>query len=171
MPIDFFGKTLGNVFNEEEPEIMRSIEKRCKVAVEHIVDGINCLKYFDSVDFTGKRKKVLVICLPLAVVNYVHISVESFVFLRYVFLVLKESYEEEQLNMAHPGTAIPMPYEPLKPPAQARTVAEKCESILKPKKKKISKNKEDGYISWVFPSILSSIDSDVIIFIGCPLLS
>lgn len=39
-----------NVFNEEEPEIMRNLEKRCQVAIEHIADGLNCLKFFDDVD-------------------------------------------------------------------------------------------------------------------------
>lgn len=43
------------IINDEESEIIRSIEKRCKTALEHIADGLSCLKYFDSMDTSNKK--------------------------------------------------------------------------------------------------------------------
>ncbi len=48
---------LGSVFNDDEMEIMRNLEKRCKTALEHIADGLNCLKYFEEADLSSKKVK------------------------------------------------------------------------------------------------------------------
>lgn len=43
-------------FDEDEFKIMQDIEKRCKTALEHIADGLDCLKYFDTVDTSAPKK-------------------------------------------------------------------------------------------------------------------
>lgn len=35
---------------------MQDIEKRCKTALEHIAEGLDCLKFFDIVDTSGSKQ-------------------------------------------------------------------------------------------------------------------
>lgn len=100
-------------YNSRPPALEGSLEERCQDCLEHILNGLKCLKFFKtSVDAkTEKEKKDRIVI------------------------------EEQNLNMARPGQAIPLPYETLKPKKTAQAGRSK-KARKKDKKIPVSKQKE-----------------------------
>lgn len=98
--------------NTRPPALDGTLEKRCQESLEHISNGLKCLKYFQtkSEEETQKEKKDRIM------------------------------KEEQNLNMARPYQPIPLPYESLKPErlildSQTHTESDKAKGKSKKSKK------------------------------------
>lgn len=80
-------------YNSSPPPISGNAEERCSVALECIVNGLNCLQYFSSTEEKFSKEK------------------EEFAKQEEKFRII---HEEQNPNMARPHLAIPLPYENLK---------------------------------------------------------
>ncbi|KAJ8686309.1 hypothetical protein QAD02_022103 [Eretmocerus hayati] len=78
------------------PPITGTVEARCQSALDHIIKGLECLKYFDA-DSEGNDEN-----------SGENDSKEE-------QKMSKHEYDEATKNMAKPFQAIPMPYAPLTP--------------------------------------------------------
>lgn len=120
--------TLAHIKDETEPEnfkykpppISGTVAERCRAALDHVSDGLDCLKYFpiaDESDDEGKKSK--------------NLSDNT-----------KTNFNDEHLNTAKPFEAIPMPYEPLNPIKKNSEINDNISPSHKKKlKKKIKKDK------------------------------
>ncbi|XP_058823689.1 erythroid differentiation-related factor 1 [Topomyia yanbarensis] len=84
-------------YNSRPPPLVGNIEERCKIALQHIADGLSCLQYFDSSEEQKNREK------------------EKAEEKRKIY------HEETHPNMAKSDDPIALPYSPLHPePAMAK---------------------------------------------------
>uniref|UniRef100_A0A182P9L4 Erythroid differentiation-related factor 1 n=1 Tax=Anopheles epiroticus TaxID=199890 RepID=A0A182P9L4_9DIPT len=86
---------LGKHHNSRPAPLLCDTVERCNIALQHIVDGLQCLQYFDSYEEQKQREKEK--------------EAER----------QKIVHEETHPNMAKPDNAIPLPYQPLRPEAPA----------------------------------------------------
>ncbi|KAL9697588.1 hypothetical protein quinque_001029 [Culex quinquefasciatus] len=78
-------------YNARPPPLVGGIEERCEIALQHIVDGLSCLQYFDSSEEQKNREK------------------EKAEEKRKIY------HEETHPNLAKSEDPIPLPYSPLRP--------------------------------------------------------
>uniref|UniRef100_A0A182JTA7 Erythroid differentiation-related factor 1 n=1 Tax=Anopheles christyi TaxID=43041 RepID=A0A182JTA7_9DIPT len=84
---------LGKHHNSRPAPLLCETAERCNIALQHIVDGLQCLQYFDSYEEQKQREKEK--------------EAER----------QKIVHEETHPNMAKSDNAIPLPYQPLRPEA------------------------------------------------------
>ena len=82
---------LGKHHNSRPAPLLCSTAERCNIALQHIVDGLQCLQYFDNYEEQKQREKEK--------------EAER----------QKIVHEETHPNMAKSDNAIPLPYQPLRP--------------------------------------------------------
>ncbi|XP_053681456.1 erythroid differentiation-related factor 1 [Anopheles nili] len=86
---------LGKHHNSRPAPLLCETTERCSIALQHIVDGLHCLQYFDSYEEQKQREKEK--------------EAER----------QKIIHEETHPTMAKQDNAIPLPYQPLHPEAQS----------------------------------------------------
>ncbi|XP_049276503.1 erythroid differentiation-related factor 1 [Anopheles funestus] len=85
---------LGKHHNSRPAPLLCETTERCIIALQHIVDGLQCLQYFDSYEEQKQREKEK--------------QAER----------QKIVHEESHPNMAKSDNPIPLPYQPLRPEAR-----------------------------------------------------
>lgn len=85
--------------NSSPPPITGSVEERCAIALEHVIEGLSCLQYFSSTEEKLSKEK------------------EEIAKQQERILII---HEEQNPTMARPYQAIPLPYEHL--PEQQQVV-------------------------------------------------
>uniref|UniRef100_A0A182M322 Erythroid differentiation-related factor 1 n=1 Tax=Anopheles culicifacies TaxID=139723 RepID=A0A182M322_9DIPT len=85
---------LGKHHNSRPAPLLCDTAERCTIALQHIVDGLQCLQYFDSYEEQKQREKEK--------------EAER----------QKIVHEESHPNMARSDNPIPLPYQPLRPEAR-----------------------------------------------------
>ncbi|KAJ9579565.1 hypothetical protein L9F63_004750 [Diploptera punctata] len=99
------------------PPVCGGVEERCKMAVEHVAAGLECLQYFDVSDHNDCRQDSA-----------------------------QNQMKEEKLEvpkMAHPYQAIPMPYSPLSQQQDTEQTSSSTGNKKPTSKKKKKKAKEE----------------------------
>uniref|UniRef100_A0A903Z012 Erythroid differentiation-related factor 1 n=1 Tax=Anopheles minimus TaxID=112268 RepID=A0A903Z012_9DIPT len=86
---------LGKHHNSRPAPLLCETAERCIIALQHIVDGLQCLQYFDSSEEQKQREKEK--------------EAER----------QKIVHEESHPNMARSDNPIPLPYQPLRPEARS----------------------------------------------------
>lgn len=84
-------------YDKPAPPLTGTLEERCEIALKHIIQGLGCLQFFKNESTTNEEKKL---------------DSEK----------EKILHEEQNPNMAKPFNPIPLPYEPLSQPKEAKIV-------------------------------------------------
>lgn len=108
--------------NSSPPPISGSVEERCAIALQHIIEGLSCLQYFSSTEEKLSKEKEE-IAKQQERIRIIH--------------------EEQNPTMAKPLQAIPLPYEHLKQQSnEIQTVAEMTPNVGVADAKASNKNKK-----------------------------
>ncbi|PNF29301.1 hypothetical protein B7P43_G08945 [Cryptotermes secundus] len=86
------------------PPVCGGVEERCKMALQHVALGLQCLQYFDGNDKDDSRQQ-----------EGVHEKYHFQTFQKHMKGSKPEPQEQDTPKMARPFQAIPMPYSPLSP--------------------------------------------------------
>lgn len=113
------------------PPVCGGVEERCKMALQHVALGLQCLQYFDGSDKDDSIQQ-----------EGVHEKCQFQTFQGHMKGSKQEPREQDTPKMARPFQAIPMPYSPLSPQKENEELPEISRPVLTGTTKK--KKKERG---------------------------